>query len=88
MSSSRSNRTSTSPEEAETNLRLRPLLKVSPRQRTLSRLYCDLFRDSITETIYDAELAGLKYSIEHRANAIVVKLVGYNDKLLNWQRTC
>lgn len=54
---------------------------MTPRQAIVSRLYCDLFNDAITEEIYDAELAGLKYSLEHGTRSITVKLVGYNDKL-------
>lgn len=58
-----------------------PLLDVTPRQATLARLYCDLFRDSITEEVYDAELAGLQYSLEYAGDSITVGSVGYNDKL-------
>jgi insulysin len=54
---------------------------VTPRQATLARLYCDLFRDSITEEVYDAELAGLQYSLEYAGDSITVGSVGYNDKL-------
>jgi insulysin len=44
-------------------------------------MYCDLFRDSITEEVYDAELAGLQYSLEYAGDSITVGSVGYNDKL-------
>ena len=54
---------------------------MTPRQATLARLYCDLFRDSITEEVYDAELAGLQYSLEYAGDSITVGSVGYNDKL-------
>jgi secreted Zn-dependent insulinase-like peptidase len=40
-----------------------------------------LFRDSITEEVYDAELAGLQYSLEYAGDSITVGSVGYNDKL-------
>jgi insulysin len=59
----------------------RPLLDVTPRLAIVSRLYCELFQDSITEEIYDAKLAGLKYSLEHGAKSISVHVRGYNDKL-------
>ncbi|KAJ9094236.1 hypothetical protein QFC21_006062 [Naganishia friedmannii] len=58
-----------------------PLLDITPRQSTLARMYCDLFRDSITEEVYDAELAGLQYSLEYAGDSITVGSVGYNDKL-------
>ena len=54
---------------------------MTPRQATLARLYCDLFRDSITEEVHDAELAGLQYSLEYAGDSITVGSVGYNDKL-------
>lgn len=66
-----------------TDLGSRPLLNATPRLAIISRLYCDLFSDSITEEIYDAKLAGLEYSIEHGARSITVGLHGYNDKLPN-----
>jgi insulysin len=44
-------------------------------------MLCDLFRDSITEKVYDAELAGLQFSIDFNGDHITFGTVGYNDKL-------
>jgi insulysin len=58
-----------------------PLLQVSPRNTVLARLFVDLFRDSIAEETYDAELAGLQFSIDYAGDSLTVGTVGYNDKL-------
>jgi insulysin len=57
------------------------LLQVSPRNTVLARLFVDLFRDSIAEETYDAELAGLQFSIDYAGDSLTVGTVGYNDKL-------
>lgn len=54
---------------------------MTPRLTILSRLYCALCRDLVNEEIYDARVAGLKCSIEHRAKFIIISIRGYNDKL-------
>lgn len=41
----------------------------------------DLFRDSIAEETYDAELAGLQFSLDYAGDSLTVGTVGYNDKL-------
>lgn len=58
-----------------------PLLQVSPRNTVLARLFVDLFRDSIAEETYDAELAGLQFSLDYAGDSLTVGTVGYNDKL-------
>jgi insulysin len=58
-----------------------PLLQVLPRNTVLARLFVDLFRDSIAEETYDAELAGLQFSIDYAGDSLTVGTVGYNDKL-------
>lgn len=57
------------------------MLQVSPRNTVLARLFVDLFRDSIAEETYDAELAGLQFSIDYAGDSLTVGTVGYNDKL-------
>src|SRR5215472_6568645 len=44
-------------------------------------LYVDLVNDSLTEFVYDADMAGLKHSISTFRNGILVHLSGYNDKM-------
>ncbi|OWO99030.1 hypothetical protein B2J93_6607 [Marssonina coronariae] len=45
-----------------------------------SRIYTDLVRDALEEYAYDAELAGLEFSISN-ALGIEIAVCGYNDKL-------
>jgi insulysin len=45
------------------------------------RLYSDIVNDSLTEFAYDAELAGLKYSLRPHFNGLLLTFRGYNDKI-------
>jgi insulysin len=45
------------------------------------RLYTDLVTDSLAEFAYDADLAGLQYSLASHSLGLWVTLSGYNDKL-------
>ncbi|KAJ9108236.1 hypothetical protein QFC19_002484 [Naganishia cerealis] len=58
-----------------------PLLDSNARHSTLASLLCELFRDSIDEELYDIELASVQFSMEFSDNAIVVKVMGYNDRI-------
>lgn len=59
-----------------------PILQVSPRTNVLTRLFVELFKDSIAEETYDAELAGLQFSIDYGGgDSVTLGTVGYNDKL-------
>lgn len=59
----------------------RPSLSVSPRHAVLARLFCDLYRDSITEDIYDADLAELSFSLWYSGDHIGIGAGGFSDKL-------
>ncbi|KAL7425090.1 metalloprotease [Cryptotrichosporon argae] len=58
-----------------------PLLDHTPRAAVLSRVFCDLFEDSITEDVYDASLAELGFSIWYRPDGISITARGFSDKL-------
>ncbi|KAK8849760.1 hypothetical protein IAR55_005095 [Kwoniella newhampshirensis] len=58
-----------------------PILNVTPRNAVLSRLFCDLFTDSITEDVYDADLAELSFSLWNSHEGISVSAGGFSDKL-------
>ncbi|CAE6451275.1 unnamed protein product [Rhizoctonia solani] len=60
---------------------LNPICNATPRHSLLSRMFVDLVKDALTEFTYDAELAGMKYSIMCDGASIVVISEGYNDKL-------
>lgn len=46
-----------------------------------ARLYTDVVRDALEEYSYDAELAGLDYSVQSHSTGIDIAVSGYNDKL-------
>ncbi|RDL38193.1 LuxS metallohydrolase [Venustampulla echinocandica] len=46
-----------------------------------ARLYTDVVRDALEEYSYDAELAGLDYSIFAHSVGVEIAVSGYNDKL-------
>ncbi|KAN0095601.1 LuxS/MPP-like metallohydrolase [Hyaloscypha variabilis] len=46
-----------------------------------ARLYTDMVRDALEEYSYDAELAGLDYSVSAHSMGIEIAVSGYNDKL-------
>ncbi|KAK7686016.1 hypothetical protein QCA50_010827 [Cerrena zonata] len=51
------------------------------RQAVLTRLLTDLLEDDLAEVTYDAELAGLDYSVTNYRGGILASVNGYNDKL-------
>ncbi|KAI5283391.1 Insulinase (Peptidase M16), partial [Ascosphaera aggregata] len=68
--------------KAAVELTLRsPLVYATPANNVMSRLYCELVRDALMEYSYDAELAGLTYSLWPSNLGIEVSVSGYNDKL-------
>jgi insulysin len=46
-----------------------------------ARLYTDVVRDALEEYSYDAELAGLDYSVISHSMGLEISVSGYNDKL-------
>ncbi len=48
---------------------------------TPDRLFVELVEDVLSEVTYDADLAGVSYSIENHEEGITVRVGGYNDKL-------
>ncbi|OCH85237.1 LuxS/MPP-like metallohydrolase [Obba rivulosa] len=68
--------------KAEVRLEIRsPSAHGSPRQAVLTRLLADLVEDALSEIAYDAELAGLTYSISSLRSGLSVSVGGYADKL-------
>ncbi|OBZ78124.1 Insulin-degrading enzyme [Grifola frondosa] len=58
-----------------------PIAYVTPRHALLTRLCVDLVEDALSEVTYDADLAGLSFSVNNHIEGIVVSVSGYNDKL-------
>jgi insulysin len=58
-----------------------PLVASSPANQVASRIYCDLVKDALDEYAYDAEIAGLDYSISTSSVGLEIEVSGYNDKM-------
>ncbi|KAH9950182.1 insulin-degrading enzyme [Amylocystis lapponica] len=58
-----------------------PLANASARTATLTHLFAELVNDSLTEIVYDANLAGLSYYLVGHTDGLCLILWGYNDKL-------
>ncbi|ORE08646.1 hypothetical protein BCV72DRAFT_203143 [Rhizopus microsporus var. microsporus] len=58
-----------------------PLAYATPSNCVKTRLYADLLKDSLNEYAYDAEVAGLAYTIENQLEGMLLAIGGYNDKL-------
>ncbi|KAF2673613.1 LuxS/MPP-like metallohydrolase [Microthyrium microscopicum] len=58
-----------------------PLSSITPRCSAISKLYCSLVQDSLNEYSYDAEIAGLEYSLSQNGLGLQIIISGYNDKM-------
>lgn len=58
-----------------------PLVYATPATNVMSSFYCELVRDALNEYSYDAELAGLDYSLGPSVLGLEVSVAGYNDKM-------
>eukprot|EP01124_Arcella_intermedia_P016527 TRINITY_DN23144_c0_g1_i1.p1 TRINITY_DN23144_c0_g1~~TRINITY_DN23144_c0_g1_i1.p1 ORF type:complete len:973 (+),score=184.03 TRINITY_DN23144_c0_g1_i1:70-2919(+) len=54
----------------------------SPRETVLTRLFCNLVMDDLNEYAYDAQVAGLYYSIENHFEGLQLIIKGYDCKQL------
>lgn len=58
-----------------------PIGYSTPRNAVMGNLVMDLFADSITEDVYDAELADLHFHAYWSGEAYVLSISGYSDKM-------
>jgi insulysin len=59
-----------------------PILNITPRNFVLSRLFFDLFDDSVTEDKYDADLAELSFHLSFSGgDSVGFIATGFSDKL-------
>ena len=58
-----------------------PLGNVTPGNTVRSKMYCELVKDALVEYSYDAEIAGLQYTLLNSASGLGFDLSGYNDKM-------
>ncbi|XP_033756882.1 insulin-degrading enzyme-like isoform X2 [Pecten maximus] len=57
-----------------------PLTYLTPTNHVLTKLFVMLFKDSLNEYSYDAELAGLHYDLSATKYGITLAISGYSDK--------
>lgn len=57
-----------------------PLVYSEPLNCNMTHLFVQLFKDSLTEYLYNAELAGLRLSISNTTNGISMLINGYSNK--------
>lgn len=57
-----------------------PIVYSDPLNCNLTHLFVQLFKDSLTEFLYSAELAGLRLTISNTTNGISMLINGYSDK--------
>jgi insulysin len=58
-----------------------PVASLTPVNAVMTRLYVDLVEDSLNEYAYDAEIAGLSYSLVESAQGFTLESNGFNDKM-------
>ncbi|KAF1937421.1 putative metalloprotease [Clathrospora elynae] len=58
-----------------------PVASLTPMNAVMTRLYVDLVEDSLNEYAYDADIAGLSYSLSESAQGLDIELDGFNDKM-------
>ncbi|ORZ07985.1 Metalloenzyme, LuxS/M16 peptidase-like protein [Lobosporangium transversale] len=57
-----------------------PLSYSSPSNNVKTHLYVYLLKDALNEYAYDADLAGLAYSLDTTIEGMILSVEGYNDK--------
>ncbi|KAF2858589.1 a-pheromone processing metallopeptidase-like protein Ste23 [Piedraia hortae CBS 480.64] len=59
-----------------------PLTDTTPFTSILTDLYCELVTDSLSTYSYDADVAGLEYTLYHTSSkGLQIEIGGYNDKI-------
>ncbi|KAF9586639.1 Insulinase (Peptidase M16) [Lunasporangiospora selenospora] len=57
-----------------------PLSYSTPGNNVKTQLYVSLLKDALNEYSYDADLAGLSYSLDTTVEGMILSVEGYNDK--------
>uniref|UniRef100_A0A0B7KQ84 Uncharacterized protein n=1 Tax=Bionectria ochroleuca TaxID=29856 RepID=A0A0B7KQ84_BIOOC len=58
-----------------------PIIYASAENVVKARLFTDLVRDALEQYAYDADLAGLQYTVSLGGRGLLLDISGYNDKL-------
>ena len=57
------------------------LAAATPENSAKANLYCQLVKDALNEYSYDAEIAGLEYSLSSTTQGLHIEVSGYSDKM-------
>ncbi|CCH46140.1 insulysin [Wickerhamomyces ciferrii] len=57
-----------------------PITVATPVNNVLTNLFVDLLDDALIDTSYQAELAGLSFSLHQGKEGLVLEVAGYNEK--------
>lgn len=57
-----------------------PMAYADPLNCNLTHMFVNLFRDQLNEYLYDAELAGLRFSVSNTSNGVSLAISGYSHK--------
>lgn len=57
-----------------------PLAYADPLSCNLTHMFVNLFRDQLSEYLYDAEIAGLRFSVSNTSNGVSLAISGYSQK--------
>ncbi|KAH7641203.1 insulin-degrading enzyme-like protein [Dermatophagoides farinae] len=60
---------------------INPIVYSNPYNVNINSLFAMLFKDDLTEFLYDAELAGLSFNIRSTVNGFDMEFFGYNHKM-------
>lgn len=58
-----------------------PLVSVTPANACKVKFYCELVKDVLEDYAYDAEIAGLGYTLHSTSHGIELGLSGFSDKM-------
>jgi insulysin len=58
-----------------------PVASLTPLNIAMTRIYVDLVEDSLNAYAYDADIAGLGYSVSENIQGLMIELNGFNDKI-------
>lgn len=57
-----------------------PLANASAKNQAISRIWCELGQELLTEQFYDAELAGMHFNLYPQQSGITLHLSGFSDR--------
>ncbi|KAJ9144507.1 putative Metalloprotease [Pleurostoma richardsiae] len=59
-----------------------PVASLTPMNAVMTRLYIELVEDSLRKYAYDADIAGLRYSLSESVRGLNIEFNGFSDKMV------